>query len=113
METKTAYVAYTNTDLTAGQGYQIPAALCAIRATAVRLAKGINVQGSDGPVKEVSLVKVDGMWYAPIGTAVRLEQPLTKDLDAQKEYDKRVAVIEKARAAGLTEEDLASLITPV
>jgi len=49
------------------------------------------------------------MWYAPIGTAVRLEQPLTKDLDAQKEYDKRVAVIEKARAAGLTEEDLASL----
>lgn len=109
METKTAYVAYTNTDLTAGMGYQIPAALCAIRATAVRLAKGISVQGSDGPVREVNLVKVGDIWYAPIGAAVRLENPTTKDLDAQKEYDKWVAAIEKARAAGLTEEDLASL----
>jgi hypothetical protein len=47
-EKRTVWVAYTNTDCTEGRGYDVPIAVCAAEATAVRLARKQYVQGSDG-----------------------------------------------------------------
>lgn len=107
-ETKTAYVAFTNTDCTEGRGVDMPIALCELEATAKRIARGRYVQGSDGPVRRVELRKIGEQWYAPL-SAVPYLAPSLEDLSNQKALDERNAVLEKARKAGLTEDDINAL----
>ena len=107
-ETKTVWVAYTNTDLTEGRGRDVPIAFCAAEATAIRLARKKYVQGSNGPVRTLDLVKIDGSWYAP-SHALTVVEPTKEDIAAQAVLDARRDAVTKAKAAGLTDDDLRSL----
>lgn len=107
-ETRTVYVAYTNTDCAEGRGYDVPIAVCALEITASRLASKQYVQGSNGPVRSIQLVKIDGQWYAP-ANAIHVIGPTREDEAAQKQLDAKRAVAEKAKAAGLTDEDIKTL----
>jgi hypothetical protein len=107
-ETKTVYVAYTNTDCTEGRGFDVPIAVCEIEATAKRIACGRYVQGTDGPVRELKLVKIDGKWYVP-SSAVNVIPPAKEDVETQRRLDAQRAVYEKARTAGLTDEEIQAL----
>jgi hypothetical protein len=80
-ETKSVWVAYTNTDCTEGRGFDVPIAVCTAKATAIRLARKQYVQGHDGPVREMQLVKIDGKWYAP-SAAINVIDPTAEDVSA-------------------------------
>jgi hypothetical protein len=67
------------------------------------------VQGSDGPVRELKLLKIDGRWYAP-SESIYVVEPTREDVTAQKAIDARRAAMEKAKAAGLTDVDLLALM---
>lgn len=108
IDKKTVWVAYTNTDCTEGRGYDVPIAVCAAEATALRFAHRRYVQGSDGPVRTMELVKIDGKWYAP-SDAIAVVEPTREDIAAQAAIDARRAALEKAKAAWLTDDDLLAL----
>ena len=107
-ETKTVWVAYTNTDCTEGRGHDVPIAVCAAEATAIRLARKQYVQGSDGPVRSMELVNIDGKWYAP-SAAINVIAPSREDVTAQAAIDAKREAVAKAKAAGLTDADLMAL----
>ena len=105
---RVAWVAYTNQDLTEGRGRDIPIAVCELEATAIRLAKKRYVQGSDGPVRAIELLKIGSAWYAPI-VAVISAPPTKEDCAYQTALDTRKEALSKAKALGLTDSDLAVL----
>lgn len=107
-EKKAVWVAYTNTDCTEGRGQDVPIAVCALEATAMRLARGRYVQGTDGPVRPLELVSVDGKWYAPTAT-IDVIEPTPADMASQAVLDTKRQAVAKAKAAGLTDEDLRAL----
>lgn len=107
-EKRTVWVAYTNTDCNEGRGHDVPIAVCAAEATALRLARKQYVQGSDGPVRTMELVKIDGKWYAP-SAALTVVEPTREDVAAQAALDTRRDAVAKAKAAGLTDADLLAL----
>ena len=107
-ETRTVWVAYTNTDCDEGRGHDVPIAVCVTEATARRLARNRYVQGSDGPVQSMQLVKIDGKWYAPLA-AIGVIDPTREDVAAQVAIDSRRTALAKAKAAGLTDDDLLAL----
>jgi hypothetical protein len=111
------WIVYANTDLTEGRGACVPVACCAIEATALRLAKGRDVQGHDATVEEVPLLTVEletkrvhkKRSYGP----VYLIQPTVEDRKLQEKITekremetKRVKVLERARELGLTDKEL-------
>ena len=106
-ERKTVWVAYTNTDCTEGRGKEIPKAVCETEATAIRLGKKGYVMGSDCPVRESLALKVKGVWLVP-GLIVPENDD---DKATQSKINKKREALEKARKAGLTEDDLKALIT--
>lgn len=108
IEKPTLWAAYTNTDRNEGRGHDVPIAICSTKATALRLARNQYVQGSDGPVRAVEMVKIDGRWYAP-RTAITVVEPTREDIAAQDAIDAKQKAIEKAKAAGLTDDDLLAL----
>lgn len=107
--TKSVYVAYTNTDCTEGRGYDVPIAICEMESTARRLAKKQYVQGSDGPVRRVDLVKIGDKWYAP-SAAINIIKPSKDDVAMQARVDARREALEKAKAFGLSDEDIKALV---
>ena len=107
-ETKTVWVAYTNTDCNQGSGYDVPLAVCTTEATALRLARKKYVQGSDGPVRSMELVNIDGKWYAP-SAAIHVMEPTSEDVAAQAAIDAKREAVAKAKAAGLTDADLLAM----
>jgi hypothetical protein len=107
-EKRTVWVAYTNTDCTEGRGHDVPIAVCAAEATALRLSRKQYVQGSDGPVRTMDLVKIDGKWYAP-SAAINVVEPTREDVAAQAAIDAKREAVAKAKAAGLTDADLLAL----
>lgn len=107
-EKRTVWVVYTNTDCTEGRGQDVPIAVCAAETTAIRLARKKYVQGSDGPVRSMELVNIDGKWYAP-SSAINVVQPTPEDIAVQTAIDTKRAAFEKAKAAGLTDADLLAM----
>jgi len=107
-EKKTVWVAYTNTDCTEGRGHDVPIAVCATETTALRLARKKYVQGSDGPVRMMELLKIDGKWYAPSAT-INIVDPTSEDVAAQAAIDAKREAMAKAKSAGLTDADLLAL----
>ena len=105
---KTVWAAYTNTDCNEGRGCDVPIAVCLSEVTARRLARGRYIQGSDGPVRAVELLEINGGWYAP-STAFSVMSPTREDAKEQARLDAKHEALEKARAAGLTDADLAAL----
>ena len=96
------WVAWTNTDLTEGRGWQVPHVVCESRSTAVRLGSKGYVMGSDCPVEKALAVRVGNVWLVP--------GRIIKATDADKALDEkrriRDEVLEKARGAGLTDDEL-------
>ena len=80
----------------------------AAEATALRMARRQYVQGSDGPVRKMELVNIDGLWYAP-SAAITVVEPTREDIAAQAAIDAKREAIAKARSAGLTNADLVAL----
>lgn len=99
------YIVWTNTDLTEGRGQQVPVAYCASRSTAIRIAKRKGVQGTDAEVMTFPAIKHNGLWCAPF----QMIQATDEDKKAEAAAEKKLAVIEKALASGLTKADLAEL----
>lgn len=110
METKHLWVAYTNSDLTEGRGFDIPIAVCEIEATAIRIAKKSYVQGCDGPVRAIEIRMIDGQWWAPMRSTVRTTPSTKEDIQLQAKMDARKLAMEKAKAAGLSDEDIKDLL---
>lgn len=102
------WVVFANTDTTEGRGFDVPVHICSKHATALRMSKRINVQGSDGYCKPFDCINVDGQWYLPIG-AVRIHGPSREDDILAETMARKKAAITKAVAAGLSENDLDAL----
>ena len=71
----------------------VPIAVCAAEATAIRLARKRYVQGCDGPAH----------------TAIVVIEPTREDIADQGMIDAKRNVMAKAKSAGLTDEELAAL----
>lgn len=107
VETKDVWVAWTNTDLTEGRGYRVPLAVCELETTAIRLGRKGSVMGSDCHVSKATAVFL-GHWLVP-----GVIQAATKaDSVAQGELGARRAAEAKAKAAGLTDEEIKALRSP-
>jgi hypothetical protein len=109
VDEKTVYVAYSNTDCTEGRGSDIPVAVCELEETAKRLAHKRYIQGSDGPVRPAVLRRIGAEWYAP-EACYRVISPTKEDRAVQKMIDAKRAALDKAKAAGLSDEDIAALL---
>ena len=105
-ETFPMFVVYTNTDLTEGRGYQYPIAWCESRATAIRLANKKGVMGSDAEVREIYGVRHNGVNYGPVRMELSNDDDRAKDAATKA----RREAIEKAKQAGLSDEDLAAIM---
>lgn len=102
LETKTVYVAWSNTDCTEGRGIQYPKAVCNMKATAIRLGKRGSVQGSDCPVTEDIAIKLRTGWLIP-GRPVSAS---AEDIEAQRNADIHEEVLNRALKMGLSGEDI-------
>jgi len=107
--TKPVWVAYTNTDCTEGRGHDVPIAVCEIEATAQRLSKRKYVQGTDGPIRDILMVKMDGVWYVPL-LAINIVEPTIEDTHTQHLINSRRAAIAKAAEVGMTDAEIKAIM---
>ena len=106
LEQQEAWVVWINTDLTEGRGVLQPRHVCRNEATAVRLARGADVQGCNARVKMEWLTRgKDGIWCGPVA----IVEPTPEDEAAELRIGQRRAALRKAKQAGLTDEDIAAL----
>jgi hypothetical protein len=113
MQERQIWAVWTNTDLTEGRGIEFVKHYCETEATARRLARGGYVQGSDCRITAERMFYRDGAWYAPGPNVVRptREDQLAEELlqEQRDREQRRQQAIERAKALGLSEEDLATL----
>jgi hypothetical protein len=102
LKTKEVYAVISNTDLTEGRGQQHIVAFCEKKATAIRLGKGGYVQGCDCPVEQITLFWRANKWFGPV-VVVR---PTAEDEKKQRNIDARSEALNKARAMGLSENEI-------
>jgi hypothetical protein len=102
---KTAWVVWQNSDLTEGRGQIHPLAICEQKATALRLGRGQDVQGSNCRVEPCAIYRIENRWCGP----VHIKPPTKRDLDTQQKIDEKDAAIAKAKKLGLTEDDIKAL----
>lgn len=105
-ETKRVWVAWTNTDLTEGKGCPVVKAVAETPETARRLGHKGSVMGSDCYVSEEIAVKARNMWLVP----GRIVPETDEDKALRLQREARESAAAKARAAGLSDEDIAALI---
>lgn len=101
----TLWAVYTNTDLTEGRGREHVKHFCKTQATANRLAKKGYVQGTDCPVREIEVLDFNGRMCLPT-SLINVVEPTREDNAEQMRLTARQVAIEKAKAAGLTDDDL-------
>ncbi len=99
------WISWINSDLTEGKGHNVPDVVCELEATALRLAHKANTQGSPGSVEPFDAVLVDGKWCAP----VEILGASREDVREQEKITKAREAAKRARAAGLSDEDIAAL----
>lgn len=102
------WAVYSNSDLTEGRGRQYVKHFCVSQATALRLAKGGYVQGSDCPVRAVDVLELDGKRVLPT-SLLNIEQPTKADEVEEARLTARQAAMNKAKQAGLSDEEIALL----
>ncbi len=100
--TQEVWVAWTNADRTEGRGMEMVLAVCKEKATALRLGKGGGVQGLDCLVSKETALRYKGKWLVP----GRIQAPSKEDKRVQERLDRETILVQKAKAAGLTDEDL-------
>lgn len=106
IEVSDVHVVMQNTDRTEGRGVEKPIHVCALETTAIRLSHKKGVQGSDArvvPSKSLK-VEIDGKKFIYIPGTV--EQPTKEDKENQSNRDAVASALAKAKAAGLTDEEL-------
>ncbi|GAC1042315.1 hypothetical protein [Rhizobium sp. No.120] len=108
-EKLTLWAFYTNDDLTEGRGRQFVKHFCKIESTAIRLAKKGYVQGTDCPVEPVDALYVDGKYFLPT-SILNIVPPPPEDEARQRVIDARKLALEKAKALGLSDEEIALLV---
>lgn len=99
------YVVSANTDLTEGRGRDVPFAWTESRATAYRLAEKRGVMGSPATITREVAYRRGFNVYA----RVELTLPTKEDSAADKAREDRDAAATRAKAAGLSDEDIATL----
>ena len=116
---KNVFVVISNTDLTEGRGQEYAKHICTLQATANRLAIGQYVMGTDCKVvtgKTFALYDDETLigWFGPCG---KIEQGTDVDIYNEKllkedaiKAQKKNAALEKARKAGLSEDDIKALL---
>lgn len=104
-ETKTVWLVLANTDDTEGRGREYVKHVTETQATAIRLGRKGYVQGGDCPVIRGMAVKINNTWLCPR----EIEKPTAEDIRTQERINAREAAIEKARALGLTDEEIAAM----
>lgn len=107
-EELTLWAVYTNDDLTEGRGRQFVKHFCKTQATAVRLAKRGYVQGTDCPVEPVKAIMVEGKYFLPT-SMLNIVPPTKEDEDQQRRIDDQKRALEKAKALGLSDDEIAAL----
>ncbi len=108
-EKLTLWAVYTNDDLTEGRGRQFVKHFCKMESTALRLAKKGYVQGTDCPVEPVDAFCVDGKYFLPT-SILNIVPPSREDEARQRTVDARKLALEKAKALGLTDDEIALLM---
>lgn len=102
------WAVYTNTDLTEGRGRQYVAHFCKLRSTANRLAKRGYVQGCDCPVEPVEVLVLDGKRVLP-ASLINVQMPSREDEVEETRLLEIQAAVDRAKAAGLSDDDIAKL----
>ena len=105
-DSKTVWVAWTNTDLTEGRGFIIPLHVAESRETAIRLGRKGSIQGADCDVTEAPAVKVKNQWLVPWRIATENDD----DKKARAKREAKEAALARAKAAGLSDDDIAALV---
>lgn len=105
MSTTTLWAVYTNSDLTEGRGQEYVAHFCETEATAQRLAKRGYVQGTDCPIQPVEVLELDGRHVLPT-SLLNIVRPTDEDKAAEIRLAAKKQAFEKARSAGLTDEEI-------
>lgn len=105
-DSKTVWVAWTNTDRTEGRGRQYPAHVAASREAAIRLGRKGGVQGCDCDVSQAMAVRINNVWLVP----GQIEPETDDDAKRRAAREAKEAVMAKAKEAGLTDEDIALLV---
>lgn len=98
------YVIYEDSDKTEGRGTRYAVGYTNSSRAALRAAKGLGVQGTVGFINTVEVGS-----SIPV-SSLRYFKPSSDDLMLDDAQEKRTAAVEKALAAGLTEDDIAALI---
>lgn len=101
MENQHIFVVYTNKNLTDGDGPDYPFAYAMTETVAKRLAKGKYIQGTDGYYKKVEII--DGKISIEF---LRIVKPTKEEVVAEQKAQAKNEVIKKAKALGLTQEEL-------
>lgn len=104
-ETRKVWIVWQNTDLTEGRGSNEPLAICELEATARRIGKGKNTQGSDCTISAFESPRIDGAWVAPYKMvyATREDEAAEKRIVATRE------AVAKARDLGMSEDEILAL----
>lgn len=113
VKTRRVFAVWTNTDLTEGRGTEYVECYTELRSTAIRLARGNYVMGTDSRVTEELMFFKDGRWYAP---GVLIIEPSQEDLREERKIEAEIAAAEaKARALvrakelGLSDDEISAL----
>lgn len=104
-EKVTVWAVMSNTDLTEGRGREYVKEYCETRSTAVRRGKNGYVQGTHCPVSPVTAFRIGNTYYAPM--TITLATP--EDHKLEEEINKKILILEKAKALGLSEQELKTL----
>lgn len=101
------FVCRTNTDLTEGRGWTYPFAWADSESTADRLASKKGVMGSDASITKEIGYRRNGIIYGP----VRIERATDADKAKDTALASKRAALEKARAVGLTDDEIKAIQT--
>lgn len=102
---KTVWCVVTNSDLTEGRGYQYVKHVCELEATAIRLAKKAGVMGSDASVQAMKAYRIGLVWFYPSTP----ESGTRQDVYANEHLQARKGALERAKALGMADADIALL----
>ena len=103
------WIVEINEDGCEGRGSQIPLYYCETEATAIRLSKGKDVQGTDGRVYEFEAHLVDNKSLAPVkitypsNADIIVEEKMTEEREAARKVD---TLLSKMKDSGFTEEEI-------
>ncbi len=96
----------TNTDLTEGKGEEYFEIFCRLKETAIRLGHKRYIMGSDCPIEQVTLHKINNKWYGP----VRVNYGNNQDIALNNARLKYEDTISKMMEAGIDEQTINNFV---